>query len=224
MRNHMPMTGVREGAPEIRGRAWNKSIDSPRVSRVFQDFLCMSARTGTRCHWQQCVLQHSEWLAGVLKPRLPGLYLSEPDALNPFRATADMRERVAEVCKKLLHHDKDGRPRVRCREKGFTSLWYVRYFTKLWVYYHKIMSGILKIYEWNIKHLCVEYHKIISQKYEWIHTRIVTKLWLDYYKINSGLSQNYEWIITKLWADYHIIMIGLSQNYALNRDTKSWVV
>jgi hypothetical protein len=45
----------------------------------------------------------------------PKARLSDPDVVYPFRDTQDIRERVAEERKKLLH--RDGQPRDRCKEK-----------------------------------------------------------------------------------------------------------
>jgi hypothetical protein len=88
--------------------------------------------------------------------RYPIEHLSNPDVVNPFRDTADVRERVAEERKKLLH--REGWPRDRCREKVLTwdisVIWLVFYriMSEL-MEYLKIMSGLSQNYERNITKL-----------------------------------------------------------------------
>jgi hypothetical protein len=83
-----------------------------RRSRVFLDFLCMNGdeeSDATICPAIQCTTS-SCWC--------PKEHLSDQDVVNPCRDTADIRERVAEERKKLLH--RHGRPSDRCREKVLT--------------------------------------------------------------------------------------------------------
>jgi hypothetical protein len=79
--------------------------------------------------------------------------LSDQDVVNLFRDTADIWERVAQECKKLLH--RDGRPRVRFEEKVIT--WDISVIRMV---YYKIMSGLSQKNERNIT------------KYEWIITKL----------------------------------------------------
>ncbi len=78
-----------------------------RRSSVFLDFLCMDGdevSNATMCPTTQCT---TCWC--------PKARLSDPDAVFPFRNTEEVREKVAEGCKQLLH--RDGTPCDRCKSE-----------------------------------------------------------------------------------------------------------
>jgi hypothetical protein len=87
---------------DIHFRFWDHLY---RRSRVFLDFLCMDGDEGssaTMCPTTQCT---TCWC--------PKAQLSDPDAVFPFRNTEEVREKVAQKHRRLLH--RDGTPRDRCK-------------------------------------------------------------------------------------------------------------
>ena len=101
-----------------------------RRSRVFLDFLCMDGdevSNATMCPTTQCT---TCWC--------PKAGLSDPDAVFPFRNTEEVREKIAEERRRLLH--KDGTPRDRCK----TEVCYIiyRYIPCFKMVYDIIMNVI----------------------------------------------------------------------------------
>ena len=101
-----------------------------RRSRVFLDFLCMDGdevSNATMCPTTQCT---TCWC--------PKARLSDPDAVFPFRNTEEVREKIAEERRRLLH--KDGTPRDRCK----TEVCYIiyRYIPCFKMVYDIIMNVI----------------------------------------------------------------------------------
>ena len=83
-----------------------------RRSRVFLDFLCMDGdevSSATMCPTTQCT---TCWC--------PKAQLSDPDAVFPFRNTEEVRTKVAQERRRLLH--RDGTPRDRCK----AEVWHIQ--------------------------------------------------------------------------------------------------
>ena len=78
-----------------------------RRSRVFLDFLCMDGDEvshATMCPTTRCT---TCWC--------PKDQMSDTDVVFPYRNTEDVRSKVAQERKRLLH--RDGRPRDGCKQK-----------------------------------------------------------------------------------------------------------
>ncbi len=167
-----------------------------------------SAWTGTRCQMQQCVLQHSERLAGVLK----SIFL-----IRTFIITVYIRLETPQILRKgSLKSARScciGMEGLQNYEWITSKLW-VEYY-KLWVECHKSISGLSKHYEWIITKLWMKYHKNMSgysQKYyEW--NIIMIWMWQKYQWILAVLFlQIYAWFVTNLRVVYHKTMRRSSQN------------
>ena len=106
-----------------------------RRSRVFVDFLCMDGdevSNATMCPTTRCA---SCWC--------PKQQMSDTDIVFPYRGTDEVRDRVAEERKRLLH--RDGRPRDGCKQKVIL-LSYVCHTPVVYMSYSCRISVILLSY------------------------------------------------------------------------------
>ena len=117
-----------------------------RRSRVFVDFLCMDGdevSNATMCPTTRCA---SCWC--------PKLQMSDTDIVFPYRGTDEVRDKVAEERKRLLH--RDGRPRDGCKQKVILLL-YVCHTPVVFLSYSCRISVILLSYVCHTPVVCLSY-------------------------------------------------------------------